>query len=228
MPGKLVNFGERKQSWVILALDFPKYKDFLSETYRLLEKLSNMLAGVKIGLPAFLRVGPEEIGELAQAFKGELYFLADLKLADIEDVTLEEIMLIESMGFDGAIIHLFPQCISKPPRTDIDLYGLVSMSCRASLIDHHFQDLLDYAGSLRLTGVVVGATKPDMIKRARERLGEALILSPGIGFQGAAPGSALKAGADFEIVGRSVVFSQDPLGELSRIVESQRVVKRGN
>ncbi|MEM4743157.1 MAG: orotidine 5'-phosphate decarboxylase, partial [Pyrobaculum sp.] len=35
------------------------------------------------------------------------------------------------------------------------------------------------------------------------------IISPGIGAQGGAPGDALKAGADFEIVGRYLLESPD-------------------
>jgi len=48
-----------------------------------------------------------------------------------------------------------------------------------------------------------------------------------VGVQGAPPASALRAGADFEIIGRSVVLAEDPLGELERIVEAQRVFLHG-
>ncbi len=40
---------------------------------------------------------------------------------------------------------------------------------------------------------------------------EQVILSPGVGFQGGDAGKALAAGADYLIVGRSIIGSKDPV-----------------
>ncbi|MGC9146592.1 MAG: orotidine 5'-phosphate decarboxylase [Infirmifilum sp.] len=225
MPRDLRDFGKNKQSWVILALDYAPRADPLSEWRALIEKTMHLLAGVKLGLPAFLRIGPDGTKQLIEEFKGKLYFLADFKLADIHEVVQEELRLIENLGFDGAIIHLFPRCIEEPLHTQLEVFGLVSMSCKESLVDHHLDELSGYASKLGLKGVVVGATKPESIKRVRKMLQDAVILSPGVGVQGAAPGSALAAGADFEIIGRSVIYSVDPLSELEKVVRAQRLVR---
>jgi len=227
LPWKLEHIGERKESRVILALDYFKGGDPLAYWAHLLGRTTHLLAGVKIGLPAFMRAGPAGVARLIEGYREDLYFLADFKLADIGDIVSEELSLLEAFGFDGAIVHLFPRCLSKIPAVSLDVFGLASMTCPNSLVDAHFQELLDYASELGLRGLVVAATKPSAIRAARERLREAVILSPGVGVQGAPPASALRAGADFEIVGRSVVLAEDPLGELERIVEAQRVVLRG-
>lgn len=227
LPGKLEHISRLKGSWVILALDYARGSNPLAYWSELLRRTTGLVAGAKVGLPALLRVGPAGISELVQSFGDELYFLADFKLADIGDVVSEELSILKEMGFDGAIVHLFPRCLDKLPPDTLDVYGLASMTCPRSLVDEHMEELLDYASTLRLKGLVVAATKPEAIRKAREKFRHAVILSPGVGVQGAPPASALKAGADYEIVGRSVVLSEDPVRELTRIVEAQRAVKHG-
>jgi len=60
-------------------------------------------------------------------------------------------------------------------------------------------------------GVVVGATYPEKITEIQEILGERIpIYSPGIGAQGGAAETALKAGARYIIVGRGLTTAQNP------------------
>ena len=62
-----------------------------------------------------------------------------------------------------------------------------------------------------VTGVIAPATRLDDLKRIRELIGEErLILAPGIGAQGAQPGSAIKEGANFEIIGRAIYNAETP------------------
>jgi orotidine-5'-phosphate decarboxylase len=58
---------------------------------------------------------------------------------------------------------------------------------------------------------VVGATVPEKIREICEILGEKVpVYSPGIGAQGGAAETALKAGARYLIVGREITFAQNP------------------
>ena len=64
-------------------------------------------------------------------------------------------------------------------------------------------------------GVIVGATHPEKIKEVKRVVGEIPIFSPGVVTQGGDPATALKAGADYLIVGRYVTESKKP-GETAR------------
>ncbi|MGB9705400.1 MAG: orotidine 5'-phosphate decarboxylase, partial [Pyrobaculum sp.] len=56
--------------------------------------------------------------------------------------------------------------------------------------------------------------QPELVARARKMVGCSYrIISPGIGAQGGRPGGALRAGADFEIVGRYVIEDQERVRE---------------
>jgi orotidine-5'-phosphate decarboxylase len=71
-------------------------------------------------------------------------------------------------------------------------------------------------------GFVLPATYPQLIARARKAYPSALIFSPGVGTQGAPFGSAISAGADFEIIGRSITQAPSPTDEAKRILEVMR------
>jgi orotidine-5'-phosphate decarboxylase len=60
-------------------------------------------------------------------------------------------------------------------------------------------------------GVVVGATVPQRIAEVKQILHDKVdIYSPGVGAQGGAAETAIKAGASYLIVGREIINSNDP------------------
>ncbi len=201
-------------SRLILALDFHKV-----EPGEILSELEGLAVGVKVGFPLALEVGWGGLRSLVREFP-DYYWIADFKLADIPDVTSHVLSKFADWGFDAAIIHLFT---GHRRYEGIDVIGVAGMSHPEShIVRGNFTKLLDQAYLLKVMGIVVGATRQEMIREARKRLPEALIFSPGVGFQGAKPGEALKAGADFEIVGRSITLSEDPRGAAEQVVEMER------
>ncbi len=59
---------------------------------------------------------------------------------------------------------------------------------------------------------MVSSKSPEVIREVRSILRkDQVILSPGVGFQGGDGKKALTAGADYLIVGRSLVGSKDPV-----------------
>ena len=70
-------------------------------------------------------------------------------------------------------------------------------------------------------GVVVGATVPQKISEVKQILGEKVdIYSPGVGAQGGAAETAVKAGANYLIVGREIVNSDDPAAAARMLCDS--------
>jgi orotidine-5'-phosphate decarboxylase len=59
-------------------------------------------------------------------------------------------------------------------------------------------------------GVVAPATRPERIKAIRSIMGDRIIISPGVGAQGGSADAALRAGADYLIVGRSIYEAKEP------------------
>lgn len=207
-------------SRLILALDFP-----FKGVREILGELKGLAVGVKVGFPLTLSMGFDGIRELLREFP-EYYWIADFKLADIPEVVQHVLSSLEGFGFDASIMHLFTG--QRRYETGMDLIGVAAMSHpEARFFRGNFIKLLEEADLLGVEGIVVGATRPEMIREARRRLPKVKIFSPGVGAQGAEPGSAIAAGADFEIVGRSIVKSERPSVEAMKVVEAQRGVVRG-
>jgi len=70
-------------------------------------------------------------------------------------------------------------------------------------------------------GVVVGATVPQKIAEVKQILNDKVdIYSPGVGAQGGAAETAIKAGASYLIVGREITNSNEPATAARTICES--------
>ena len=70
-------------------------------------------------------------------------------------------------------------------------------------------------------GIVVGATYPQKITEVKKIVrGKVPIYSPGVGAQGGAAEAALKAGANYLIIGREITLAADPAKEASQLLDS--------
>ena len=70
-------------------------------------------------------------------------------------------------------------------------------------------------------GVVVGATYPQKITEVKQILREKVpIYSPGVGAQGGAAETAVKAGASYLIIGREITMAGNPAKAASRLRDS--------
>ena len=69
-------------------------------------------------------------------------------------------------------------------------------------------------------GVVVGATAPQKIGEVKQILQDKVdIYSPGVGAQGGSAETAIKAGANYLIVGREITNSNDPTAAARSLCE---------
>jgi orotidine-5'-phosphate decarboxylase len=70
-------------------------------------------------------------------------------------------------------------------------------------------------------GVVVGATYPQKIAEVKQVTGKKVpIYSPGVGFQGGEAETAVKAGANYLIIGREITMAADPAYAARQLCDS--------
>ena len=210
----------------LMAAVDPEPRTPLPRALRVVEAGCSEGVGAKIGWPFILEYGLLGVAEAREACGGGL-LVADLKLADIGHVMRLTVERLRGL-VDAVIAHAFPgvagalgELKEALDEAGVKLVLVVAMShpgaeealnpCRGRL--------LAVAEKLKPWGVVAPATRPELVAEARRRLPEAVILSPGVGAQGARPGDALCAGADIEIVGRAVYKAPDPAGKLRELSE---------
>ncbi len=217
---------------IVLALDPPPSTDPERWCRSILSRVSGhpALAGVKIGLPAIVARGLSWVQSVLRDAR-DLLKVADLKLADVGAIMRIVLENLASAGFDAAILHAFvgregalDEAADWAKSHGVKLIAVVSMSHPGSrqFIDRHTSEMVETCLSLGFWGFVAPATRVDMIKLVRKLAPSAKILSPGVGAQGARPGDALRAGADYEIVGRAITRAPDPREAMNRIAEEQR------
>lgn len=218
-------------SRVIIALDPPDNVDVARWCLEIIGSTRPLVAGYKIGLPLMARIESTRVlKEIAEAMGGSVLKIVDLKLADIGDIMVSTVKPFIDMGFNVFIAHAFIGLEDGLDKLSRFLHGkgarlvaVVSMSHKGAsrTMDKMLRELVEIAVEAGSWGVVAPATRPRVVREVRRILEElssrARILSPGIGAQGAPPGSALEAGADYEIVGRLVTRSSDPRGVVEEI-----------
>lgn len=209
---------------LIVALDSPDrgFED-------LVEELCGIVDGFKLGLPLLVGRGPVYTAALRSRCH-EGVWIADLKLADIGHVMKLTTSLVVDY-VDAVIAHGFigvrgalGELKEFLERRGKKLVVVASMSHPGAeeVYDKALPLILDAMEKLGPWGVVAPATRPHVIESIRERLGPRVaIMSPGVGAQGAEPGAALCAGADYEIVGRLIVSSPDPRSAALAIRDAQ-------
>lgn len=217
---KLWRLSEEKRSRLIVALDDDHA---LRSIDRVLGMIKHHAVGVKLGHKAFFLLGASRISSIISEWKDDFYLIADLKLADIPYINEVVGRELKEMGFDAATMHLFQRGIEGIRRHELpEIIGILAMSHKSSLLDSAFSSNVMYAKRLKLSGVVVGALKRTLIRRAK-RSGF-VVFSPGIGAQGGKDAVALSYGADFEIVGRRLISSTDVYNAVAEYVEKQRAI----
>ena len=183
--------------------------------------------GIKTGLPTLVEAGTRWMLDAAKACRG--IRVLDLKLADIGPVMVRSVEPFLGV-YDTFIAHSFvgskgalEDLKNEVERTGGRLVLVASMSHPGAteVYDESARQILSVIDKVDPWGLVAPATRPQIIEMLRGRYPGKAILSPGIGAQGAKPGEALCAGASYEIVGRRITGSPDPVGEARRVKVEQ-------
>lgn len=202
-----------------------------SRAQHLLSVLEGEVVGIKLGWPAMFALGPDRLGEIINSFKGSYFFICDSKMADIGYTNRLVAKQIFELGFDALIIHAaigarqgIDEVVDLAEKMGRGVLGLCAMSHpgAAEHLNKHFDTLLGIAVSAGVDGFILPATYPELITQARSICPSSIIASPGVGTQGAPVGSAISAGADFEIIGRTISRAQSPAEKAREIKEAMK------
>ena len=207
-----------RKTQLILALDVASRERALI----LAEQLKDYFDAFKVGYPLILHAGlkiVEEISALAPV-------IADLKVADIPNTNRLICEAVLGAGASAIIAQAFPgkdsliACADCAANYGADLYAVIEMSHPGAeqFMAPLAESLARMAAEAGASGVVAPATRPDRIRLIRSVIGNKTIISPGVGAQGGSALSALQAGADYLIVGRSIYDAEDPVASAERVI----------
>ena len=181
---------------------------------------------IKINWPLVLSAGPAMITELAELRP----VICDFKLADIPNTNRLITEQAIGRGADGVIVQGFPGMDSVKAVVDAAagaaVFVVTEMShpggqeFTAPVADR----IAQMAVEAKASGVIAPATRPGRISEIRKIVGRLSILAPGVGAQGGSAADAIRAGADYVIVGRSIYASPDPAKAAREISEEVRSV----
>ena len=230
-----------------MALDPIRKNDLTKYLYETIGLLEAGICAIKFNLHVIIPLSQNEISRVIQMCHSYgIQVIADIKLNDIPSTNETALEYLIEEGFDAVIanpiigrletIHL----AKKAHSLGAGILAIVYMSHPGASQTYGMQVhdktekdenrkvplyriLLRYAKEASVDGIVVGATKPNIIKEIVSAK-PAPIFSPGIGLQGGSISEASKYGADYFIVGRSIIQSAEPLKLLGLL--NDRVRKR--
>ncbi len=226
---RMAESSEAKRSRLVLALDVTGPLDQrLAKAERVLARVQGSVAAVKLNHHLILPFGLKGLEPLVRSCKkARLPLIADLKMNDIESTNLDAIETLSSFGFDGVIANPFVgyerglgKVLERAHARGLGVLLLVYMSHEGAKDGYALHDergeplyriFASRAKQWGADGVIVSAKSSAIIAEVREIVGkESSIFSPGVGAQGGKAETAVESGADFLIVGRSVVEAAAP------------------
>lgn len=219
---------------LIVALDVPS----VGEAEHLITTLGERVGVYKIGLQLLFAGGAELAARLAD--EGHDVFV-DAKLLDIDNTVASAVANIERMGVRFLTIHAYPKAMraavaALPEGSGLGLLGVTVLTSMdeadfaaagysGSIADRVIARARD-AADASMAGIVAS---PGEAASIRAVVGDDLIIvTPGIRPAGAdsgdqkraaTPASAIKAGADYIVVGRPILQAADPAAAAGAIVD---------
>ena len=206
-----------KNSCVILALDVmerDKAFEILDETYDLLD-------AIKVGYPLLFSCGIDICRRIKNKYRVPI--IGDFKIADVPitdkkliDLSVKnKIDFLTLYGFIG--IENLKKTKEYSEENGINLFLMTELTPGKILFP--YRKFAKWARKLGFYGVQAPATKPIVVREVRKIVGDSLkIISCGVGAQGGLLKSAIRNGADFEIIGRYIYESENPRREIEKYI----------
>jgi len=217
---------------LILALDVPTAE----EAEGLMDRVAGTVGFVKVGLELYTAAGPDIV---RRALARGLRVFLDLKFLDIEETVRRATARVAALGVDFLTVHANRKALkaavegrgASPLKllavtvlTNFDANDLRDMGVQWSVADL-VAARANLAAEVGCDGVVASGEEPAAI---RAKVGPALlIVTPGIRPAGkgvddharpTTPAQAIKAGADYLVVGRPIRDAADPRAAAAAIL----------
>ncbi|MGH7033411.1 MAG: orotidine-5'-phosphate decarboxylase [Stellaceae bacterium] len=222
---------------LIVALDVESKAD----AQRVVDELGDTVHFYKVGLGLQFRGGIALATELKE--RGKKVFL-DSKIYDVEATTFAAVQSITQLGMDFVTVHgntsilkeavrgrgshQNPKILAITVLTSLDDEDLVEMGYTVS-VDKMVAYKTESAIKAGVDGVITSGLEADLVRRLAEKLEYSLLIvtpgirSPGVGRDEqkrvATPESAIKAGADYIVMGRQILRSKSRGDEAKRVLE---------
>lgn len=229
------------QSKIILAndLDDENVGNLESKTIGNIKKLHEYLCAIKLNFHVVLSLSQSSLAKINGVAHDEgLQTIADIKLNDIGNTNKITIKRLWQCGFDAVIVNPImgpenlEELVTFAHSSGHGIIALVHMSHpgaksgygldvknpKTRKMQKLHELFLVWSDSSNVDGIVVGATVPEIISHSSKTVkGRCEIYSPGIGTQGGDAKKALAAGANYLIVGRTILNSTDPIVEAKKL-----------
>ncbi|MHC1563864.1 MAG: orotidine 5'-phosphate decarboxylase [Candidatus Hecatellaceae archaeon] len=231
---RIAKSSKKKRSKIILALDLdPSTSNLLDKGLNILSQASQSICAVKINrhvlLPLGLLGGVKRLVDYAHRL--DLPAIMDCKLNDIGSTNRVMAEWFFRAGFDALTVSPYvgweqglEPVFQLAKEQGKGLLVLTYMSHKGA--EQTFEKALlagygkpkpaykvfaRWALKWKADGAIVGATRPEKIVKVKRILkGEVSIYSPGVGVQGGSLEEAVKSGADYLIIGRSILRAENP------------------
>jgi len=212
----------RRETGLVLALD----ETDGDRALWVADQVRDLVDAIKVNWPLVLSTSPNIIGELAR--RAEV--ICDFKVADIPSTTRLIVEGALERGASAVIVHGFPGTDSLRAAVEaagmMEIYVVVEMSHPGG--EEFTHPVADRMARMAVregaAGVIAPATRPLRIAEIRRIVGSLRILSPGVGAQGGRAREAIRMGADYVIVGRSIYGAEDPRGAARAICDEIKAV----
>ncbi len=209
----------RKNTRLILALDVTDKNAAVAISKETAEHVD----AIKIGYPLVLGAGLDIINTICEYAP----VIADFKVADIPNTNRLICSQAFEAGASAVIAHGFTgsdslfECVKTAREYKGGILVVTEMSHPGAVefMAPKAFELASLAVECKAQGVVAPATRPDRVKQIRKIVGNLTIISPGVGAQGGSAADAIKAGADYVIVGRAIYNSNNPGKEAEKTVK---------
>jgi orotidine-5'-phosphate decarboxylase len=226
------------KSRIILALDFSE----IDAACQMIRNTQEFVEIYKLGLEFFLSEGQAGVKEIQNSFPEVKIFL-DLKLHDIPNTVLNACQSIADLAPSYLTVHasggaaMISSAVQALPKTAITAVTVLTSldSQELDAMGIH-QAPLDLAVSLAKNSFKNGAQaivcSPQEVAAIRAELGkDAILITPGVRPQDTelgdqkrvmTPIDAVKAGADYVVIGRPITQSANPAEAAAMIYETLR------